>query len=460
MNNTNLGKDFYINKDFDFLDVELYKYKVVEKINFLSIDEREEILKKANYNLFNIPSKYITIDLLTDSGTNTISDLQFSNMMLYDESYAGASSYEKFLQAAKEFCNKEFIFPVHQGRAAEKILAEILTKPGSIVISNTHFDTGFAIYKHFKANPINLPTPFYKDKDYSFKGNIDLEKLEDTLKRENVSHVVMTITNNALGGQPVDLKNLEQAYEITKKYNKIFVIDGCRIAENAILYKKKTGNNKSIKEIVHEYTNFCDIFYMSTKKDGIAHMGGFIATNNKELLSKIRQLVILYEGFPTYGGLSGKDMEIIAIGLKEVLDEDYLNYRIKQVRFLGELLKNIGIPIIEPIGGHAVFVNVSEFIKHLKPEDYLGQSLVIELYRLGGIRSVEVGYLMYSKDAIMNLVRLAIPRRTYTFKHLEYVANIFSIIKENIDKLKPYRLIEADELVPHFTAKLEPIFYT
>jgi tryptophanase len=460
MNNREFKNNFY--KEFDFLDIELYKYKVVEKINFLSIDEREEILKKANYNLFNISSKYITIDLLTDSGTNTISDLQLSNMMLYDESYAGASSYEKFLQAAKEFCNKEFIFPVHQGRAAEKILAEIFTKPGSIVISNTHFDTGFAIYKHFKANPINLPTPFYNDKNYNFKGNIDLDRLEDTLKKENenVSHVVMTITNNALGGQPVDLQNLKQAYEITKKYNKIFIIDGCRIAENAILYKKITNTNKSIKDIIHEYTNFCDIFYMSTKKDGIAHMGGFIATNDKELIPKIRQLVILYEGFPTYGGLSGKDMEVIAVGLQEVLDEDYLNYRLKQVRFLGELLKTIGVPIIEPIGGHAVFVNATEFIKHLKPEDYVGQSLVIELYRLGGIRSVEVGYLMYSKDAIMNLVRLAIPRRTYTYKHLEYVANIFSVIKENVNKLKPYRLVEADELVPHFTAKLEPVLNT
>jgi len=445
-------------KDLDFFDIELYKYKVVEKINFLSIEEREEILKKANYNLFNIPSKYITIDLLTDSGTNTISDLQLSNMMLYDESYAGASSYERFLQAAKNFCNKEFIFPVHQGRAAEKILAEILTKPGDIVISNTHFDTGFAIYKHFKANPINIPTPHYKDEKYNFKGNIDLEKLEEMLSKENVSHVVMTITNNALGGQPVDLENLKQAYKITKKYNKIFVIDGCRIAENAILYKKITNSNKTIKEIIHEYTNFCDIFYMSTKKDGIAHMGGFIATNDELLIPKIRQLVILYEGFPTYGGLSGKDMELIAKGLEEALDEDYLNYRIKQVRFLGDLLKDIGVPIIEPVGGHAVFVNASEFIKHLKPEDYLGQSLVIELYRLGGIRSVEVGYLMYSKDAIMNLVRLAIPRRTYTYKHLEYVAYIFSLIKENVNNLKPYRIIEADELVPHFTAKLEPVY--
>ncbi len=444
-------------KDFNLSDIELYKYKVAEKINFLTIEQREEILKKANYNLFNIPSKYITIDLLTDSGTNTLSDLQLSYMMLYDESYAGSISYERFIDAAKNFCNKEFIFPVHQGRAAEKILAEILTKPGDIVISNTHFDTGFAIYKHFKATPINIPTPYYKDEKYSFKGNIDLEKLEELLKNGNVSHVVMTITNNALGGQPVELNNLKQAYEITKKYNRIFVIDGCRIAENSILYKRITNSNKSIKEIIHDYTQYCDIFYMSTKKDGIAHMGGFIATNNKELVPKIRQLVILYEGFPTYGGLSGKDMEVIAKGLEEVLDEDYLNYRINQVKFLGDLLKNIGIPIIEPVGGHAVFVNASKFIQHLKPEDYLAQSLVIELYRLGGIRSVEVGYLMYSKDAIMNLVRLAIPRRTYTYKHLEYVAYIFSLIKDNINNLKPYRVLEADELVPHFTAKLAPV---
>ena len=437
--------------------IEPYKYKVVEKINFLTVKEREEILKKANYNLFNIPSKYVTIDLLTDSGTNSISDVQLSEMMLYDESYAGASSYEKFLESAKDFCNKEYIFPVHQGRAAEKILAEVLTNPGDLVISNTHFDTGFAMYKHLKANPINIPTPSYQDKNYSFKGNIDLNKLEEFLKNQRVSHVVMTITNNALGGQPVDLDNLKSAYEISKRYGKIFVIDGCRIAENAMLYKEITNSNKTIKQIIHDYTKFCDIFYMSTKKDGIAHMGGFIATDNKDLVPKIRQLVILYEGFPTYGGLSGKDMEIIARGLKEVLDEDYLSYRIKQVRYLGELLKSGGIPVIEPIGGHAVFVNASELIKHLKPEDYLAQSLVIELYRLGGIRTVEVGYLMYSKDAIMNLVRLAIPRRTYTYRHLEYVANVFFEIKENISSLRPYKLIEADSLVPHFTAKLAPV---
>ncbi len=435
---------------------ELYKYKVVQKINFLSLEEREKILENAGYNVFNISSKYITVDLLTDSGTNTISDLQLSMMMLFDESYAGAESFERFLQSAKDFCNKRFIVPVHQGRAAEKILAEIFCSKGSIVLSNTHFDTGFAIYKYKESIPVNIPTPFYGDEAFLFKGNIDLDKLESFLKNENVSHVVMTITNNALGGQPVDLENVAQAYELTKKYGKPFIIDGCRIAENAILYKKYRGVNKSIKEIIHSYTHYCDIFYMSTKKDGIAHMGGFIALDDEKFLPKIRQLAILFEGFPSYGGLSGKDMEIIAQGLREVLDEDYLNDRINQVSFLGNLLDRIGVPVIKPFGGHAVFVDAQKFIEHIKPEDYVAQSLVVELYRRGGIRAVEVGYLMYGKDAIRNLVRLAIPRRTYTYSHLQFVAKIFEEIKENKDELDGFEVVSADPLVPHFTAILRP----
>ncbi|MFN4219992.1 MAG: tryptophanase, partial [bacterium] len=348
-------------------NLEIYKYKVVQKINFLKTEEREEILKKAGYNLFNIPSKYITIDLLTDSGTNTISDIQLSFMMLFDESYAGSESFERFYHSAQNFCGKKYIIPVHQGRAAEKILAEIFCKENSYVISNTHFDTGFAIYKYKKSIPVNIPTPeALFDNDYPFKGNIDLEKLEQILKKEsnNVSHIVMTITNNALGGQPVELDNLSQAYDIAKKYNKIFVIDGCRIAENAILYKKIKGINREIKEIIHSYTKRCDIFYMSTKKDGIAHMGGFIATDNPEFFPTFRKLAILFEGFPSYGGLSGKDMEIIAKGLEEVLDEDYLRDRINQVSFLGNILDNLGIPVIKPFGGHAVFVDAQRFIDH------------------------------------------------------------------------------------------------
>lgn len=437
--------------------MEIYKYKVVEKINILSLEEREEILKKAGYNLFNISSKYITIDLLTDSGTNTLSDIQLSMMMLFDESYAGSSSFDRFLDSAKNFCNKNYIIPVHQGRAAEKIIAETFCSKGSIVLSNTHFDTGFAIYKHLGAIPVNIPTPeALNDDNYLFKGNIDLEKLEYFLKSSDVSHVVMTITNNALGGQPVSLDNLSQAYEITKKYGKPFVIDGCRIAENSILYKMNTKSDSSIQKIIHEFIKYCDVFYMSTKKDGIAHMGGFLATDDVKLVSNFRKLAIIYEGFPSYGGLSGKDMEIIAQGLKEVLSEDYLIDRINQVHFLGSLLEKIDIPVVKPFGGHAVFVDSQKFLEHIKPEDLVGQSLVVELYRKGGIRSVEIGTLMYGKDAIKNLVRLAIPRRTYTFKHLEYVAQIFNIIKEEKHKLRGYEIVEADPLVPHFTAILKP----
>lgn len=436
---------------------EIYKYKVVEKINMISREEREEILKKAGYNLFNISSKYITIDLLTDSGTNTMSDLQLSMMMLFDESYAGSQSFERFLESAQNFCNKRYIFPVHQGRAAEKIIAELFCKEGHYVLSNTHFDTGFAIYKYHKAIPINIPTPEIDEENFYYKGNIDLSKLEDFLKSQKVSHVVMTITNNALGGQPVDLENLKQAYNITKAYNKPFIIDGCRIAENAILYKKEKKIDTSIKEIIHNFTSFCDIFYMSTKKDGIAHMGGFLATDVEEFVPKIRQLSILFEGFPSYGGLSGKDMEIIAQGLKEVLSEDYLNDRINQVAFLGSLLDSEGIPVIKPFGGHAVFVDAQKFIPHIEPEKLVGQSLVVELYRLGGIRTVEVGKLMYGKNAIRNLVRLAIPRRTYTYNHLEYVCEVFKEIKENKHRLKGFEIVYSDPLVPHFTAILRPI---
>ncbi|MEN3015147.1 MAG: tryptophanase [bacterium] len=440
--------------------MEIYKYKVAEKINILTVEQREKLLIQAGYNLFNISSKYVTIDLLTDSGTNALSDKQLCMMMLYDESYAGSLSFERFMQSAQEFCNKSFIIPVHQGRAAEKILAEILCKEGMYVVSNAHFDTGFAIYKHHKAIPINLPTPeCMQNSEFPFKGNIDLDRFENFMKENysKVSHVVMTITNNAVGGQPVDLDNLIQAYNISKKYDKIVVIDGCRIAENAILYKKAKNLNSSIKEIIHNFTKYCDIFYMSTKKDGIAHMGGFLATDNEQFIPLIRKLAILYEGFPSYGGLSGKDMEVIACGLKEVLEEDYLEDRIRQVEYLGKLLEKNDIPVIKPFGGHAVFIDSASFISHLKPEDLVGQSLVVEMYRLGGIRAVEVGTLMYGKDAIRNLVRLAIPRRTYTYKQLEYVADILNQISKNKYSLKGYKIVQADPLVPHFTAILEPV---
>ncbi|MCS6955769.1 MAG: tryptophanase [Candidatus Calescibacterium sp.] len=437
---------------------EIYKYKVVEKINILSIEEREKILKEAGYNLFNISSKNVTIDLLTDSGTSAISDLQLSIMMLFDESYAGSSSFERFLESAQNFCNKKYIIPVHQGRAAEKIIADIFCKEGNYVLSNTHFDTGFAIYRYKGAIPINIPTPEINDDNFCFKGNIDLSKLEYLLTREcdKISHVVMTITNNALGGQPVDIENLKQAYFLVKRYDKPFIIDGCRIAENAILYKRAKNVDLNIREIIHSYTFFCDIFYMSTKKDGIAHMGGFLATDEEKWVSKIRQLAILFEGFPSYGGLSGKDMEIIAQGLKEVLSEDYLNDRISQVAFLGSLLHGEGIPVIRPFGGHAVFVDAQKFVEHITPDDLVGQSLVVELYRLGGIRSVEVGNLMYGKDAIKNLVRLAIPRRVYTYNQLEYVGEIFKEIKNNKKSLTGFEVVSSDPLVPHFTAILKP----
>jgi len=438
------------------MDFEPYKIKVVEWINITTREERLNLIDKAHYNVFYLQSKDIIIDLLTDSGTGALSDVQVGHMAMGDESYAGARSWNRFYESARKYTTKEHIIPVHQGRAAEKLIAEALLNEGDVVVSNTLFDTTMGNFQYRGARLINLPDP----SDYNFKGNIDLKKLEEILKKEGekVKLIVMTITNNSGGGQPVSLENLKAVRDLADQYKTLLMIDGCRASENSYFVKHRDPQygNKTILEIVNETLSLADLITFSAKKDGLNNIGGFIATNDEKLALKLKTLGVLFEGFPTYGGMAGRDMEAIAVGLMESVREDYLAHRTGQVKFLNDMLDNMGIPVLKPAGGHAVYILVDELFPHIPAEEFSGQSLVIALYIAGGIRGVEIGKLMFP-DAQHNMVRLAIPRRTYTESHLKYVASAFEEIKEKADCIKGMRITYEPEYLRHFLAHLEPV---
>jgi len=439
---------------------EPYKIKVVEPIAITTKEERLKYIKEAHYNVFYLPSNVITIDLLTDSGTSAISKYQLSAMMLGDESYAGSESYYKFQEAVIKFTGKKQVIPVHQGRAGEKIIAEHFIKEGDIIISNTLFDTTRGNFEYKGAIIYDIPEEHDLESEYPFKGNINLNKLEELLRKfkEKVKLVVLTITNNSGGGQAVSPKNVKEAKEICKKYNIKLMIDACRISENSYLVKlrDKDYSNKTILEIINEALSYGDIITFSAKKDGLNHIGGFIALDDENLAEELRNYLVLFEGFPTYGGLAGRDLEIIAIGLFESTDENYLKHRIEQVKFLLEGLHNLGIPVMKPFGGHAVYVEAKKFLENIDENEFPGQSLVIALYIEGGIRAVEVGKFMF-KDAKYNFVRLAIPRRVYTKSHLEYVIEVFEEIKKKKNLIKGMRIVKEPKFLRHFRAYLEPI---
>jgi len=439
---------------------EPYKIKVVEPIPITTKEERLSYIKNAHYNVFFLPSSAITIDLLTDSGTPALSKYQLSAMMLGDESYAGSESYYKFQEAVIKFTTKKHVIPVHQGRAGEKIIAEHFIKSGDIVISNTLFDTTRANFEYKGAIIYDIPEEHDLESVYPFKGNIDLNKLEELLKKfkDKVKLVVLTITNNSGGGQAVSPKNVKETKEMCKKYNIKLMIDACRISENSYLVKlrDKDYSNKSIIEIINETLSYGDIITFSAKKDGLNHIGGFIALDNEEMANELKNYLVLFEGFPTYGGLAGRDLEIIAIGILESTDENYLKHRIEQVKFLLEGLDNLNIPVMKPFGGHAVYVEAKKFLENIPENEFPGQSLVIALYIEGGIRAVEVGKFMF-KDAKYNFVRLAIPRRVYTKSHLEYVIEIFKEIKKKKHLIKGVRIVKEPKFLRHFTAHIEPI---
>lgn len=448
---------------------EPFKIKSVEPLGFADDEERKKVLSQASYNLFKIPADKILIDLLTDSGTAAMSSEQWAGIMRGDESYAGARSFYTFEKAVKELTGFKEIIPTHQGRAAERILFSFVGGKGKYILSNSHFDTTRANIEANGTQAIDLPgeDALNFEKNEPFKGNIDLKLLEKKLAelKDNVVLVILTVTNNSLGGQPVSMSNIKETNKLCKKFNVPLFLDAARFAENVYFIKlRESGyNNKTPKEIAKELFSYTDGCLMSAKKDALVNMGGFLAMNDSNWAYKARENEILGEGFPTYGGLAGRDLEAIAQGLTEILDEEYLKYRIQSIAYLGEGLKKSGVPIVEPAGGHAVYINAKKFLPHIPPENFPAQALACALYLEGGIRTSEIGSLMFGKHnngkfipAKMELLRLAIPRRVYTQSHFDYVIEVFESLAKKKDTIQGLKITESSPTLTHFTAKLAP----
>jgi tryptophanase len=452
--------------------IEPFKIKSVEPIRFTTKEERIKILEKAGYNPFMIHADDVIIDLLTDSGTSAMSAKQWAGIMDGDEAYAGSKSFYRFEKQVKKITGMKYIIPTHQGRAAEKILFSIVGGKGKYFPNNTHFDTTRANIEFTGAEAVDFLNETGKHPEIrgDFKGDMDIEKLKEFIElkgRENIPLCMITITNNSGGGQPVSMQNIREVKELCSKYNIPLFIDACRFAENAYFIKKreKGYKDKSIIDIVQEMFSYADGATMSAKKDGLVNIGGFLALNDANLAMNCRNLLIVTEGFPTYGGLAGRDLEAIAQGLEEVLDESYLQYRIRSVEYLGEKLIEAGVPIIEPPGGHAIYVDAKRFLPDIPPEQFPGQAIVGSLYIDGGIRSVEIGSVMFGKydddgkliPPPMELVRLAIPRRVYTQSHIDYVLEVILETFKNRKNLRGYKIVYEAPMLRHFTAKFEII---
>jgi tryptophanase len=450
--------------------IEPFRIKTVEPIRMTTRARRQQLIEEAHYNLFGLRSENILIDLLTDSGTSAMSTAQWSALMSGDESYAGSRSYYRFEAAVKELMPFKHVIPTHQGRAAETILTSIVAEPDCIIPNNTHFDTTRANFEDAGVQALDLLTPVGLDTavEAPFKGNMDVDRLEELLrtKGDRVPLVMTTITNNAGGGQPVSMQNIRETREICDRYNKPFFIDSCRFAENAYFIKIREPGyaEKSVKEIVQETFSYAHGMTMSAKKDAFANIGGWIALNDDNWAERARSQLILHEGFPTYGGLSGRDLECIAVGLHEIVDEDYLHYRIRSIEYIGENLSEIGVPVVKPAGGHAVFVDAKKMLPHLPPLQFPGQALAVELFVIGGIRCVEIGSLMFGrqpdgseKPAQMELVRLAIPRRVYTQSQADYLIECFEELNANAGEMRGLEITWEPETLRHFTAKLKPV---
>lgn len=449
---------------------ESYKIKMVEPIRRSTRSQREEWIKAANYNLFNLKSEQVFIDLLTDSGTGAMSDRQWAAIMLGDESYAGASSYFNMKNAIQSILGFPHFLPTHQGRAAENVLFSALVKEGDCVPGNSHFDTTKGHIEFRKAHAIDLTLDIASDTEayHPFKGNVDTEKLEKYLAENasKVPFVIVTVTNNTAGGQPVSMECLREVKRISTKYGKPVLYDSARFAENAYFIKvrEKGYENKSIKEIVKEMFSYADMMTMSSKKDAIVNMGGFIAMNSEELWRQCSTFNIMFEGYVTYGGMSGRDMNALATGLDEGTEFDYLDTRIKQVEYLGNRLRDFGVPIQFPIGGHAIFVDANKFLPNMPKEECRAQTLAIELYIEAGVRGVEIGTLLADRDPVtrenrypkLELLRLAIPRRTYTNNHMEVVAvGLKNVFDRRNEISRGYKIVWEAPIMRHFTVKLE-----
>ena len=450
---------------------EPYRIKTVESIRLNSRDDRERIIKGARFNVFKIPAADIYIDFLTDSGTSAMSDNQWAGLLTGDESYAGCKNYFHFEETIRDITGFKHIIPVHQGRAGEHIFYSSILKPGDKVPSNTHFDTTRANIEYLGAEAVDLLIDEGKRPDciHPFKGNMNLEKLEAFVEanRAKVPVATITVTNNTGGGQPASLENIKKTSEILHARGIPFIIDACRYAENSYFIKmREPGQGKhSVKEIAREMFSYSDGCIMSAKKDGLANIGGFIGLNRDDWHEMVTNKMTLVEGFRTYGGLAGRDLEAIARGMVEALDEEYLAHRTGQVKSFGEILKEIGIPIIEPTGGHAVFVDVLSFLPDMPRELLSGWALTVALYREGGIRAVEIGTVMfgkYGKDGKMifppiEYVRLAVPRRVYTESHLKYVAGVFKRITANKKMVRGLRITYEPKFLRHFAAEFEEV---
>jgi tryptophanase len=453
--------------------IEPFRIKVVEQIKMTTPEQREEMIRAAGYNIFSLHSDDVIIDLLTDSGTGAMSANQWGGVMRGDESYAGSPSYFHFRDSVQDIMGFEYVIPTHQGRAAERILFSVMCHEGDVVPNNSHFDTTRANVEFRGALALDLPSTELADmdSDFPFKGDMDVPALRAAFAEYGAGRiplVMLTVTNNSGGGQPVSMANVREVAEVCREHDTPLYLDACRITENAYFIKQREPGyaDVSVRAIVREMCDLTQGCTMSAKKDAIVNMGGFLATRDPELAREEQNLLILTEGFPTYGGLSGRDLEALAIGMQEAVDEDYLHYRIASTAYIGKHLRDAGVPLLWPAGGHAIYLDAKRFAAHLEPTQFPGVSVAIALYLLGGVRACEIGTLMFGRhDAETGqelagpreLVRLAIPRRVYTQSHMDYVIEVVIKAHELRDSLPAYRIVEQAPFLRHFSAKLEPV---
>ena len=453
--------------------IEPFRIKSIEPIRMTSEQERRRYLEQAHYNLFSLRAEHVLIDLLTDSGTSAMSQEQWAAMQSGDESYAGCTSFFQLEEAVRNIFGFQHVIPTHQGRAAERILFSLVAKEGLVIPNNNHFDTTRANIEYQGGEALDLVIDEGRQPalEHPFKGNMDIQRLEQLIQERGahgIPLVMLTVTNNSGGGQPVSMANIKAVSQVCRRHGLPFFLDACRFAENAYFIKLREEGygDKTPLEIAQEMFSHADGATMSAKKDALVNIGGFITLKDSELAHNAKNLLILTEGFPTYGGLAGRDLAAMAQGLKEVLDEDYLNYRIASTNYLGQGLKDLGVPIVTPPGGHAIFVDGRAFLDHIAPEDLPGQSLSCALYEKGGIRTVEIGQVMFGRTdeatgkevaAPMDLVRLAIPRRVYTQSHVDFVLEVFEELIRDKEQLRGLAFAEQAPFLRHFTAKFRPL---